>query len=246
MQIKNPRKQLCVVIMEKERLTALLCTIPERIFKAGKKPTGVRVTPYHKPFGIRQILNALEPEEIKKIRASPFGKFVELADKPSFSGRFGRYIISRQLKVTKKHEAWFVFAGKPVFSSRVCISNRAQLWKIQETVEEKIGQPEHNRETILGRTIWDSERSSSGVRNPYAEEENREGGRFAADFFRCAVHGFSSWSDEEDPHGWQKTSLLEAREQIDRQRSEIKKLESHIRVLHQQRSSLPTVSGDNF
>ena len=72
------------------------------------------------------------------------------------------------------------------------------------------------------------------------------GGRFAADFFRCAVHGFSSWSDEEDPHGWQKTSLLEAREQIDRQRSEIKKLESHIRVLHQQRSSLPTVSGDNF
>uniref|UniRef100_M4CLJ7 Uncharacterized protein n=1 Tax=Brassica campestris TaxID=3711 RepID=M4CLJ7_BRACM len=86
--------------MENERSTAPPCTIPERIFKAGKEPTRVRVTPYHKPFGIKQILNALEPEEIEKIRASPFGKFVELADKPSFSGRFGRYIISRQLKVS--------------------------------------------------------------------------------------------------------------------------------------------------
>jgi len=104
--------------MEKQRLTALSCTISERIFKAGEEPTGVRVTPYHKRFGIKQILNALEPEEIEK-RASPFGKFVELADKPSFSGRFGRYIISRQLKVAKKHEAWFVFAGKPIrFSLR--------------------------------------------------------------------------------------------------------------------------------
>ena len=44
---------------------------------------------------------------------------VEIADKPSFSGRFGRYIISRQLKVSKKHEAWFLFAGKPIrFSIR--------------------------------------------------------------------------------------------------------------------------------
>lgn len=100
LQIKNPRKQLCIVIMENERSTAPPCTIPERIFKAGKEPTGVRVTPYHKPFGIKQILNSLEPEEIEKIRASPFSKFVELADKPSFSGRFGRYIISRQLKVS--------------------------------------------------------------------------------------------------------------------------------------------------
>ncbi|CAN6922715.1 unnamed protein product [Brassica oleracea] len=112
--------------MDKERLTALPCTISERIFKAGEEPTGVRDTPYHKRFGIKQILYALEAKEIEK-RASPFGKFVELADKPSFSGRFGRYIISRQLKVARKHEAWFVFAGKPVFSSRVCISNRAQL-----------------------------------------------------------------------------------------------------------------------
>ncbi|CAN7077241.1 unnamed protein product [Brassica oleracea var. botrytis] len=102
-----------------ERSGAPPCDIPERIFKAGEEPTGVRVTPYHKPCGTRQILNALEPEEIEKIQASPFGKIVELADKPSFSGRFGRYIISRQLKVAKKHEVWFVFAGKPIrFSLR--------------------------------------------------------------------------------------------------------------------------------
>lgn len=102
-----------------ERSGAPPCDIPERIFKAGEEPTGVRVTPYHKPCGTRQILNALEPEEIEKIQASPFGKIVELADKSSFSGRFGRYIISRQLKVAKKHEVWFVFAGKPIrFSLR--------------------------------------------------------------------------------------------------------------------------------
>lgn len=105
--------------MDKENSGAPPCTIPERIFKAGEEPTGVRVTPYHKPCGIRQILNALEPEEIEKIRTSPFGKMVEIAEKPSFSGRFGRYIISRQLKVAKKHEVWFIFAGKPIrFSLR--------------------------------------------------------------------------------------------------------------------------------
>lgn len=105
--------------MDNERSAVPPCNIPERIFKAGEEPTGVRVTPYHKPCGITQILNALEPEEIEKVRCSPFDKFVELAEKPSFSGRFGRYIISRQLKVAKKHEAWFVFAGKPIrFSLR--------------------------------------------------------------------------------------------------------------------------------
>ncbi|KAL0864470.1 hypothetical protein Bca101_043588 [Brassica carinata] len=69
--------------------------------------------PYHKPHAIRQILNALYPEEVNIIRGSPFGKLVEIGEKPSFSGRFGRFIISRQLKVEKKHEAWFIFAGKP-------------------------------------------------------------------------------------------------------------------------------------
>ncbi|KAJ4917104.1 hypothetical protein Rs2_02654 [Raphanus sativus] len=90
------------------------CRLPERLFAVGEEPTGVRVTPYHKAGAIRSILNALDPEEVEHIRASPFGRLVEIADKPSFSGRFGRYIISRQLKVSKKHEAWFLFAGKPI------------------------------------------------------------------------------------------------------------------------------------
>lgn len=35
------------------------------------------------------------------------------------SGRFARFLLSRQLKVEKKHEAWFRFAGKPIrFSIR--------------------------------------------------------------------------------------------------------------------------------
>lgn len=95
------------------------CQLPERIFAIGEEPAGVRVTPYHKACGIRQILAALDPEEFEEIRRSPFGKLVDIAEKPSFSGRFGRYIISRQLRVSRKHEAWFLFAGKPIrFSLR--------------------------------------------------------------------------------------------------------------------------------
>ncbi|XP_023639187.1 uncharacterized protein LOC111830726 [Capsella rubella] len=33
-------------------------------------------------------------------------------------------------------------------------------------------------------------------------------------FFRGVVHGFINWADEEKPNGWQKVSLLEAREEI--------------------------------
>ncbi|KAF2607258.1 hypothetical protein F2Q68_00045850 [Brassica cretica] len=37
----------------------------------------------------------------------------------AFSGRFARYILSRQLKVNKKHQVWFRFAGNPIrFSLR--------------------------------------------------------------------------------------------------------------------------------
>ncbi|KAF8099072.1 hypothetical protein N665_0252s0010 [Sinapis alba] len=105
--------------MEDEELLPPPLQIPCRIFAAGKEPVGVRVTPYHKPYAIRQILNALDVEEVETIKASPFGKLVEIGEKPSFSGRFGRFIISRKLKVSKKHEAWFIFAGKPVrFSLR--------------------------------------------------------------------------------------------------------------------------------
>ncbi|KAG2254183.1 hypothetical protein Bca52824_084319 [Brassica carinata] len=117
-------------------------TLPQRIFAVGSEPVGVRVTPYHKPHAIRQILNSLDPEEVDAIRSSPFGKLVEIADKPSFSGRFGRFIISRQLKVDKKHEAWFIFSGKPVrFSLRefayVTGLNCGKLPKHQKKRSEK-------------------------------------------------------------------------------------------------------------
>ncbi|KAF8115398.1 hypothetical protein N665_0027s0014 [Sinapis alba] len=105
--------------METEETDGPPCQLPERIFAYREEPTSVRVTPYHKASRIRLILNALDADEVQMIQESPFGKLVEIADKPDFSGRFGRYIISRQLKVAKKHEAWFLFAGKPVrFSLR--------------------------------------------------------------------------------------------------------------------------------
>lgn len=63
--------------------------VPARIFAMGHEPVGVRVTLYHKPHAIKEILNTLDPQEIDTIRASPFGKLVDLAEKPSFSGWFG-------------------------------------------------------------------------------------------------------------------------------------------------------------
>ncbi|KAF8105997.1 hypothetical protein N665_0149s0027, partial [Sinapis alba] len=85
----------------------------------GEEPVGIRVTPYHKPSCISKILNALEEDEIRLIRGTAFGKLIEIAEKPSFSGHLGRFLISRQLKVLKRHEVWFLYAGKPVrFSIR--------------------------------------------------------------------------------------------------------------------------------
>ena len=66
---------------------------PPRMFALGDEPVGV--TPYHKPTCIRKILNALEPDEAQTIRETQFGKLVEIADKPSFSGRFGLFLLSQ-------------------------------------------------------------------------------------------------------------------------------------------------------
>ncbi|CAN7059631.1 unnamed protein product [Brassica oleracea var. botrytis] len=99
--------------MEEEDRSSPPLRIPDRIFAVDHEPVGVRVTPYHKPYAIRQILNTLDPEEVDTIRGSSFGKLIVIGEKPSFSGRFGRFIISKQLLVSSKHEAWFIFAGKP-------------------------------------------------------------------------------------------------------------------------------------
>lgn len=93
--------------------------LPEMMFAEGEEPIGVRVLTYQSTRAINVILEALEESEIQYIRESPFGKLVDIADKPAFSGRFARFLLSRQLKVEKKHEAWFRFAGKPIrFSLR--------------------------------------------------------------------------------------------------------------------------------
>ncbi|KAL0802190.1 hypothetical protein Bca101_057366 [Brassica carinata] len=93
--------------------------LPPRIFRAGEEPVGVRVTFYHKPGGLRLILDTLDEAELNVIKSSPFGKFIELADQTPYSGRVGRYMLSRQLKVSKKYEAWFIFAENPIrFSLR--------------------------------------------------------------------------------------------------------------------------------
>ncbi|KAL0730544.1 hypothetical protein Bca4012_026637 [Brassica carinata] len=64
-------------------------------------------------------------------------------------------------------------------------------------------------------------------------------------YFRCPVHGFSAWSDVGAPHGWHKISLLEARDEINRQKSEIQKLKGAIRALNLQNTN-STASADNF
>lgn len=93
--------------------------IPEMMFADGEEPVGVRVLTYQSSSAINTILDALSEEEIQFLRESPFGKLVEIAEKPAFSGRFARFLLSRQLKVEKKHEVWFRFAGNPIrFSLR--------------------------------------------------------------------------------------------------------------------------------
>lgn len=93
--------------------------IPDMMFAAGEEPVGVRVLTYQSSSALKRIFNALDEEEIDIIQRSSFGKLIEIADKPVFSGRFSRYLLSRQLKTKKKHEVWFRFAGSPVrFSLR--------------------------------------------------------------------------------------------------------------------------------
>ncbi|KAF8107332.1 hypothetical protein N665_0123s0023 [Sinapis alba] len=121
--------------------------ILEMMFAAGEEPVGVRVLAYQSSGAIKRILYTLEAGEVEIIRRSSFGKILEIAEKPVFSGRFARYLLSRQLKTKKKHEVWFRFAGKPVrFSLREfaivtglpCgkFPRRSKL-KLKETISEK-------------------------------------------------------------------------------------------------------------
>ncbi|XP_024016694.1 uncharacterized protein LOC112090216 [Eutrema salsugineum] len=88
--------------------------LPSRIFAAGEEPTGERVNSYHKAKTISNILDALDEDERNYLRSSPFGKLIATAEKPSLSGSFGHFIITRLLKVNKKHEVWILFVGRPI------------------------------------------------------------------------------------------------------------------------------------
>ena len=121
--------------------------IPKMMFAAGEEPVGVRVLTYQSSSVLKRIFNALEEDEVEIIRQSSFGRLIEIADKPVFSGRFARYLLSRQLKTKKKHEAWFRFSGKPVrFSLRefaivtgLPCDNfpRKSKMKLKKTISEK-------------------------------------------------------------------------------------------------------------
>ncbi|KAJ4917873.1 hypothetical protein Rs2_03423 [Raphanus sativus] len=53
-------------------------------------------------------------------------------------------------------------------------------------------------------------------------------------FYKCYIHGFFKWADMEEPHDWQKQSLLEARDQIRRLRDDKKSLYNEIAELEKQ------------
>ena len=50
----------------------------DRMFPDGEEPVGVRVLAYHRSSGIRSILRALSDDEIQFIKASTFGKFIDI------------------------------------------------------------------------------------------------------------------------------------------------------------------------
>lgn len=47
-------------------------------------------------------------------------------------------------------------------------------------------------------------------------------------YYNCKSHGFFKWADKEPPYGWQKRSLLDARDEIRLLRSHINHLEGTI------------------
>ncbi|KAG2297891.1 hypothetical protein Bca52824_034363 [Brassica carinata] len=88
--------------------------LPPRMFAAGEEPVGERINSYHKIKRTEMIIDALEPEELEFLRNSTFGKILAIDENPPFSGAFGQYIIVRLLKVNKKYDIWFLFAGTPI------------------------------------------------------------------------------------------------------------------------------------
>ncbi|KAF8116405.1 hypothetical protein N665_0018s0015 [Sinapis alba] len=88
-----------IMSMESGKATILL-DLPEKIFAASESPVGIMVNPYDKAGGISHILNAMEVDEIEVLRKSSFEKFIELAEKPTYFGRLGRFSLRKFAVVT--------------------------------------------------------------------------------------------------------------------------------------------------
>ncbi|CAH8289900.1 unnamed protein product [Eruca vesicaria subsp. sativa] len=70
--------------------------LPEMMFAAGEEPIGVRVLTYQSSRALKCIVNSLDEEEKNIILNSSFGKMLEIAEKPLFSGRFAENIGDMQ------------------------------------------------------------------------------------------------------------------------------------------------------
>ncbi|KAG2271160.1 hypothetical protein Bca52824_065715 [Brassica carinata] len=113
--------------------------LPPRMFAVGDEPLGERVNSYHKVKRTELLIDALEPEELDFLRNSTFGKVLAIEENPPFSGAFGQYVVVRLLKVNKKYEVWFLFAGNPVKMSlrEFAIITGLNCRKIPELTKKK-------------------------------------------------------------------------------------------------------------
>ncbi|XP_056847409.1 uncharacterized protein LOC108858704 [Raphanus sativus] len=88
--------------------------LPPRMFAAGDEPVGERINSYHKIKTTRAIIAALEQEELEFLMNSTFGRILAIDANPPFSRAFGEHVLVRVLKVNKKYDFWFLFAGNPI------------------------------------------------------------------------------------------------------------------------------------
>ncbi|CAH2078429.1 unnamed protein product [Thlaspi arvense] len=92
--------------------------LPHRLFADHQEPVGDRVNSYFKLDTLGVILKDLTPDELRLIRPC-FGKLIDMYHKPAHSGKLAHFLLTRQLKMEKRHELWFIFGSKPVkFSLR--------------------------------------------------------------------------------------------------------------------------------
>ncbi|KAF2607561.1 hypothetical protein F2Q68_00043194 [Brassica cretica] len=77
-----------IVDLPEDDVTDAVLPIPEMMFT------------YQSSRAINHILNSLEDEEIQILRMSPFGKIVDITEKPGFSGRFTRFSLREFAIVT--------------------------------------------------------------------------------------------------------------------------------------------------